>query len=162
MQQIQANFVPYIDRYEGASVNINKIIFDYEVIKDKLTDVVDHGNSVLVQKKFHILKNGVFDTAIDNVSYTQGIIDYLQKRINFNSVTYRSIQPNTCYNWHYDTGGLCYHIPIITNAGCWFVYENRSFSMPANGTIYAVNSSKNHTFVNAGSEPRIHLTFEVL
>jgi Aspartyl/Asparaginyl beta-hydroxylase len=162
MQHLQVNFVPYIDKYQGASVNINKIIFDYEVIKDKLADVTNHENQVLVQKKFHILKDGVFDKAIDNVPYTQGIIDYLQKRINFNSVTYRSIQPNTAYNWHNGTGGLCHHIPIITNPGCWFVYENRSFSMPADGTIYVVNSSRNHTFVNSGTKPRIHLTFEIL
>jgi len=158
---MNTNYIPYIDRYNGINVNLSKIKFDYEVIQDKMTDVTNHGNQVLVQKKFHLMWDNKYSPEIDLIPYTQDIIDFLQKRIQFNSVTYRNVLPNTCYNWHTDTGGICYHIPIITNNACFFVYEHRNFRMPADGSIYVVNTEKEHTFINAGSEPRIHLTLEV-
>ena len=156
------DYTAFIDILQGVSVNLQKIKFDYEVLSDKLTDVTNHGNSVLVQKKLHLMWNNTFIPESELVPYTVGIVNFLKDRTQFNSVTYRSVQPNTAYNWHKDSGGLCYHIPIITNEGCWFVYENRCFNMKADGSVYKVNSSRNHTFVNAGNEPRIHLTFEIL
>jgi hypothetical protein len=156
------DFTAYIDNLQGVSVNINKIHFDYEVLQDKMVDVTTHDNKVLVQKKFHLMWQDQFCAESELVPYTVGIVNFLKERVNFNSATYRCVMPNTAYNWHQDTGGLCYHIPIITNPGCWFVYENRNFHMKADGTVYKVNSKRYHTFVNAGPNPRIHLTFEIL
>jgi hypothetical protein len=34
--------------------------------------------------------------------------------------------------------------------------------MPADGSAYVVNNGIPHSFMNAGSEPRLHLTFENL
>lgn len=150
----------YIDKYPNLKVNINRLIREFQTVE--LSDVTNHGNKVLVQKKFNILKCGEYADNLDRFSYTLEISKELRTTLDFNSITYRSIEPNTCYNWHTDTGRICYHIPLITNPGCWFVYENRSFSMPVDGSIYIVNNSRPHTFINAGTEPRVHLTFEIL
>ena len=154
--------VPFLDKFNDIKTNLSKLLQEYSTIEDKLHDVLNHGNQVLVQKKFHILKCNEWAIEKDQFPYTLEIADNLKSTFDFNSITYRSILPNTAYNWHVDTGQVCYHIPLITNPGCWFVYEHRCFSMPADGSLYVVNNGRPHTFVNAGPSPRIHLTFEIL
>lgn len=154
--------VNFIDKIEKVYVNINRLLLDYTLFKDNISDVVNHDNKVLVQRKFHLILNNINQCNLDATPYTKDVIELLKPYLNFDSVTYRFVMPNTCYNWHQDTGQNCLHIPLITNLGCRFVYENRAFYMPADGSVYYVNNSKLHTFVNAGSEPRLHLTFETL
>lgn len=156
------NDTAYIDRYPNLTVNLNVLLKEFYNVQNNLEDVTNHGNSVLVQKKYHLLKCNEVMVDFNNFSYTKQIADKLKQTFDYNSITYRSIQPNTAYNWHYDEGSICYHIPLITSPGCLFVYENRSFYMPADGSVYIVNNSKMHTFVNASSNPRVHLTFEIL
>lgn len=158
---------PYLEKYPAIKADLNLLIAEYKQIEDKLVDVTSSHNQVLVQKKFHIQKadpeyhhywceeKGLFP-------YTLEIAEKIRAVFNFNSITYRSIQPNTAYNWHVDTGATCYHIPLITNPGSWFIYEHRCFHMPADGSVYLVNNGRPHTFVNSGYEPRVHLTFEIL
>jgi len=82
--------------------------------------------------------------------------------MDFNSINYRIVNTNRCYNWHVDQGKNCMHIPLTTNDGCWFVFDNRCFRMPADGTVYIVNNERPHTFMNSGTTERLHLTFETL
>lgn len=154
--------VHFIERLDKISVNVNKLLFDFETFKDKVTEVNNHGNAILVQKKFHLILNNKEADDIEKANYTVSIIKQLKEHLEFDSVTYRYVMPNTCYNWHNDIGEICLHIPLITNPGCHFVYNHRSFSMPADGSVYIVNNGKMHTFINAGSVPRLHLTFEKL
>jgi hypothetical protein len=151
----------FIDRLPNLTFDFVRLVSEYKLIEDKMEDVINHGNAVLVQRKFHFIKNGVFEDA-SSMPYTAEVVDSVMQMQEFNSVTYRIVLPNTCYNWHVDTGKFCVHIPLITNPGCRFVYETRAFSMPADGSAYVVNNGIPHTFVNAGTEPRLHLTFENL
>lgn len=154
--------VEYLSMLPNISVDIKELLSEFDLINDKLEDVTTHGNSVLVQKKFHLMFNNNYTADIDNMPYTKSIANTVYKTLPFNSVNYRQVMPNTCYNWHYDCGGCCLHIPLVTNKGCFFLFERKSFHMAADGTVYIVNTSKNHTFVNAGPYPRLHLTFEIL
>lgn len=155
------NKVVYIDKYPDFKVDLEKLLNEFN--KVELTASRHHSSHVLVQRKFHILKsNGEYTDNLDRFQYTLEIGKKLAETLDYNSICYRSIEPNTCYNWHVDSGKICYHIPLITNPGSWFVYENRSFYMPADGSIYVVNNSRPHTFANAGKTPRVHLTFEIL
>jgi len=151
----------FIDRLPNLTFDFVRLVSEYKLIEDKMEDVINHGNAVLVQRKFHFIKNGVFEDA-SSMPYTAEVVDSVMQMQEFNSITYRIVLPNTCYNWHVDTGKFCVHIPLITNPGCRFVYETRAFSMPADGSAYVVNNGIPHTFVNAGTEPRLHLTFENL
>lgn len=151
----------FVDRQPYLKFDIARLIAEYNLIEDKMEDVTNHGNAVLVQRKFHLLKNGVYEN-VNSMPYTAEVIDSVMQMQEFDSVTYRIVLPNTCYNWHVDTGKFCVHIPLITNPGCRFVYETRAFSMPADGSAYVVNNGIPHTFVNAGTDPRLHLTFENL
>lgn len=154
--------VIFIDRLSDIVVNLPAMVAEYNTLEGLLTEVDSHNNKTLVQKKLHLVKNNVEHTHLTKLAYTHGIVSSILSRYDFDSVTYRMIMPNTCYNWHVDPGKLCLHIPLVTNLGCRFVYDTRAFNMPADGSVYVVNNERPHTFVNAGSEPRIHLTFENL
>lgn len=154
----------FIDRVPNYSFNVNKLVYEFKTHLEKhVEDVNDGRNKVLVQRKFHLYKHNTYQyIQLDTIPYTAEVINQISNIFTFDSVNYRYIMPNTAYNWHTDTGGNCLHIPLITNEGCWFVYQNKSIYMPADGSLYTVNNGKQHTFVNAGTEPRLHLTFEIL
>lgn len=78
---------------------------------------------------------------------------------NYTDICYRALDSQQAYLWHRDNEKLCIHVPLITNSGCWFVYEGQCFHLPANGVPYLVNNDRPHTFVNAGSDIRVHIIF---
>ena len=143
-------------------IDIKRLIKEYTLnIKDLMADAIGN-NAVLVQKKFHIIRNDVKSELLNNMPYTMEIAEKVKNKFKYKDMTYRIGMPNTAYNWHYDVGIVCYHIPLISNDGCHFVYENeRSYTMPP-GKLYFVHNGIPHTFVNAGKEPRLHITFETL
>lgn len=152
----------YIDRLSIGIFDIGKLVKEYQSVSDILTDVTNHGNAVLVQRKFHLVQNNIESEKLKQLPYTSEVVKTIMNIHRFDSVNYRMIMPNTCYNWHVDTGKTCVHIPIITNPGCKFIYEHKAFSMPADGSAYVVNNGIPHSFMNAGPKSRLHLTFENL
>lgn len=152
--------VIFIDRFPNIAVDLPSMVAEYKTLENLLTEVTTHNNKTLVQKKLHLVKDSEESPHLAELAYTNAIVSKILSQYDFNYVTYRMIMPNTCYNWHIDPGKLCLHIPLITNIGCRFVYDTRAFNMSADGSAYLVNNERPHTFVNAGSEPRIHLTFE--
>ena len=158
----QLPIVIFVERYSDMVVELPTMVAEYKTLENLLTDVVSHNNKTLVQKKLHLVKDGIESPHLAKLAYTHSIVSKILSRYDFNAVTYRMIMPNTCYNWHVDPGKLCLHIPLVSNIGCRFVYDTRAFNMLADGSVYVVNNERPHTFVNAGSEPRVHLTFENL
>jgi len=150
--------IHYIDYFE---IELNVLLKEYELIKNLLEDVLTHGNKVLVQKKFHLVRDRQVRYSLENLPYTREVIQKVKNIFQFTDATYRMVMPNTAYNWHYDKGSICYHIPLISNLGCFFVYEDQVYNMLP-GKLYKVQNNCYHTFVNAGPEPRVHITFENL
>lgn len=150
--------IQYIDDFE---IELNLLLNEYEIVADLLDDVLTHGNKVLVQKKFHLVRDRQVQYPLEKLPYTSTIIKKIKNIFQFTDVTYRIVMPNTAYNWHFDHGGVCYHVPLISNIGCFFVYEDQVHSMLP-GKLYKVQNYCYHTFVNAGSDPRVHITFENL
>jgi hypothetical protein len=64
----------------------------------------------------------------------------------------------TAYGWHYDLTPRI-HIPITTNPACMFILNDIVYRMPADGSVYWVDTTLEHTAINASREPfsRIHL-----
>lgn len=152
----------HIDRLPNIRFDLSQLLREYQLVSHILTDVTSHDNAVLVQRKFHLIQTGVESAELNQLPYTQEVISTIMDINKFDSVNYRVVMPNTCYNWHVDKGKSCVHIPLITNVGCRFIYEHKSFLMPADGSVYVVNNGIPHSFMNAGSDPRLHLTFENL
>jgi len=141
------------------SINTKTLIKEYQLVSDLMENVTTHHNAVLVQKKFHAITKNIKHPALINMPYTQEVAQRVYDIFKFKDMTYRIVMPNTAYNWHSDNG-IVYHIPLITNIGCHFVYENESYTMPI-GLLYSVHNGIPHTFVNAGREERLHLTFDI-
>ena len=157
-----------IERLYDYTVDTKKLLEEYLNISDKMDEVSNQGNAVLVQKRFHILfrgnlnYDGVKFLGQRDFPYTFEVSNQIRELFNFNSITYRSIEPNTAYNWHKDRSKISYHIPLISNPGCHFVYDSESYHMKVDDCIYKADTESLHTFVNAGHESRVHLTFEIL
>jgi hypothetical protein len=152
----------YIEIYNEYKTDINTLVSEFNSVNHMLEEKNKQDAPVLVHKTLTLYKLGKENNILKSIPYTRKVAYDLINVYNFNVVTYRCILPYTCYSWHKDGGDACLHIPIVTNEGSRFVYEHKSFHMPADGSTYVVNNSKNHSFMNGGSEPRIHLTFERL
>jgi hypothetical protein len=96
-----------------------------------------------------------------NAPYLQVVCKLLQPKLKFNYVLYRTIPPRTTLSWHtdQDCATWSYHIPLMTNSGCYFATEVSNYSLRNCGQMYKVNTQILHTFFNAGNEPRVHLHF---
>ena len=158
----------YLDRLPDIKFDLAKLIEEYRTVEDLLLDA-KYRNwydvkycGTIVQRLYQPILRGVVHPRLAELSYTNSVMQEIFALEKFNSVTYRAIYPNTCYNWHVDQGKTCVHIPLITTVGARFIYENRNFHMPADGSAYVVNNGIPHTFANAGHEDRVHLTFENL
>jgi hypothetical protein len=147
--------VDFIEKISDISVDVKCLNDEYESINKNLFSVS------AIQDKFGIMQGCVWNECINNMSYTKSTIESLQSIFPYNSVYYRIVKPNMCYNWHIDSMKTCLHIPLLTNEGCKFVYEDRVFSMPADGSVYMVNNGIYHTFINAGITPRLHITMDL-
>lgn len=147
--------VDYIEKLPIYSVDVGKLLEESELLKS--LDWMDS----FMQLKFNLMLRFNWHPVIQSMPYTKSVLDTLNGVVPFNSVYYRYVKPNTCYNWHTDKMKTCLHIPLIMNEGCKFVYDDRVFSMLNDGSVYIVNNSIPHTFVNAGHDPRLHITMDI-
>ena len=147
--------IEYIEKIPNIKVDVQLILKESTVL-EKL-DWMDSN----VQKKLCVYRNTNWEEFTKDMHYTRSVIDSLKDYMPFNNVYYRYVKTNTCYNWHIDRMQTCLHIPLITNEGCKFVYDNAVFSMPADGSVYIVNNSIYHTFINSGKNDRLHITMDI-
>ena len=147
--------INYIEKISDVTVDVKLLLNEAKILDSQ------HWMDSFTQTKICVQENNLWMNFTENMTYTKSVIDNLKKYMPFNSVYYRYVKPLTCYNWHVDIMSTCLHIPLTTNFGCKFVYEDAVFTMPADGSVYMVNNSKPHTFINAGNEPRLHITMDI-
>ena len=71
------------------------------------------------------------------------------------------LQSKTCYTYHKDISKRI-HIPIETNDQCFFVLDDEVIRLPADGSVYEVDTTKMHTFVNGSMSTRTHIVGTLL
>lgn len=152
--------VEFIEKVAGVTVDINKLLKEYQLVEDRVRDTRHLNSAVLIQKNFYLISQNECEPTYSQMPYTAEVVELVRSLLPVSIVTYRVLMPNTCYTWHVDSKGICAHIPLITNDGSFFAYEHKNFRMPADGSVYLVNNNKDHTFVNAGKNPRLHITFQ--
>lgn len=150
----------YIEVLPNYAVDLNKLLEEFNLVKHLLSDRKRPDSPVLIQRALTLASEFRCSDTLQSLPYTYNIVRHLMTEYTFNTVSYRCVLPDTCYSWHTDFSQVCLHIPLITNDGCRFVYEDKAFHMPANGSVYIVNNEKPHSFMNGGSNPRTHITFE--
>jgi hypothetical protein len=151
--------ISVIDNFE---IDSSVLLAEYEHhIQDKLISHINPHVDIVVQQYLYIVWEGnwIHLNRTNNMSVTKSIVNRVATVYDFDTVVYRVLDPGTNYRWHIDVENECYHIPLKTNIGCLFVYEDKNYRMPAD-KLYKVKNGIPHTFVNAGDTPRIHLVFE--
>lgn len=149
-----------VSRIDDFKFDLNKLIAEY-IELDLTEPFIEEG----FVRKFHLVQlNKVPPDVLLKVPYTNSLINHLKQftGVDFNNITYRVLYPNAQYRWHKDLHytEYSYHIPLITNDSCYFLYENDiKYAMPA-GFLYKTQVHLNHTFKNAGNAERVHITFE--
>jgi len=92
----------------------------------------------------------------DMLEYTYSIIE----EYGLYRTRYMSLPSITCYGYHKDSSPRI-HIPITTNENCFFLVDEQLIRLPADGSVYWVDTRYPHTFVNANPHvskfTRIHL-----
>lgn len=68
----------------------------------------------------------------------------------------------TCYSYHIDLTPRL-HIPLNSNERCMFIIDGNTFHLPADGSIYWVDTRLMHTALNANREQfiRTHIVGNV-
>ena len=67
------------------------------------------------------------------------------------------MEGKTCYSFHADSTWRL-HVPIVTNNDCVFYFPeyNQHYHLEL-GTVYLVNTTEKHTFINASQNQRVHM-----
>jgi hypothetical protein len=75
-------------------------------------------------------------------------------------VRFMNMKPRTTYRLHSDQG-FRYHIPLITQKGCYFIVNDNLYEMQEVGYLYSFDGRHKHTAVNASldNSHRLHLLF---
>jgi len=145
-----------VKKVENFSFNINTFIDEYYNIVKPNLETVDEDH---LEYRLRCIWKGDTFPILEQCVETKKAFDILSKSFEINSVVWRVLMPKRTYQWHTDECECSYHLPVMTNPGSWFMYEGTCYHIPADGSIYKADTSKYHTFVNAGLEPRVHLIF---
>ena len=152
----------YIDVYDLYKADIARLVDEFSTVSSLLEVQKRLDTTTIYHKSLTLYKLGREHELLQSLPYTKKVVYDLLKVRDHNVVTYRCVLPHTCYSWHKDGTDACLHIPIITNDGSRFVYEDKAIHMPADGSVYLVNNLRYHSFMNGGGTQRVHLTFEKL
>ena len=94
-------------------------------------------------------------------SYLEEVLDIVNREVGQTyRVRYMNMPPQSAYRLHSDQG-LRYHIPLITEKGCYFIINDVSYEMLEPGCLYFFDGRYKHTAVNASrnNTKRLHLLF---
>lgn len=94
-------------------------------------------------------------------SYFKNVYDVLSEHYNLGRVRILKLDSRTCLSYHRDPEARL-HIPIITNPGALMIVEKTVRHMKADGGVYYMDTTKYHTALNGGNQPRIHLVATIL
>lgn len=87
-----------------------------------------------------------------DIPYTNSII----KMLELKRTRLINLFPQTCYTMHKDYTPRV-HIPLITNEKCFLIVDNEMIHLPADGNVHIIDTTKNHTAINASTKNRYHI-----
>jgi hypothetical protein len=91
-----------------------------------------------------------------NELFVGTIFEDIIKKYNLTRTRFMWLKPYSCYSMHKDDS-VRFHIPLITNPYCYFVFrEEGLFNMPS-GHAYWVDTIKEHSAMNCSDKWRLHL-----
>jgi hypothetical protein len=94
-------------------------------------------------------------------SYFKNVYDVLSEHYHIGRVRILKLDSRTSLSYHRDPEARL-HIPIITNPGALMIVEKTVRHMKADGGVYYMDTTKYHTALNGGNQPRIHLVATIV
>ena len=141
------------------SVDIQRILEELKTLPDYKEQI---GLQGIPGSKDHNYATGqITDKEHKETDFTEFLFDlpYTNSILKENKVCRARVMKmkgKTCYTYHQDwTKRL--HIPLITNENCWLIVDKEIMHLPADGSLYIIDTTKFHTAVNASREDRIHI-----
>jgi len=143
------------------SINIEHILLELEDLPKYDTQlslqVTADGSSGEGQLAKLDYKEEDFNVFAYDIPYTNSVLSEL----GMYRTRLMNMKPKTCYSYHWDPTKRM-HIPLLTNENNFFVMEDTVFRLPADGSVYEVDTTNIHTFVNASISRRIHIVATIL
>lgn len=110
------------------------------------------GSKSWERPQIHTHKSHEFNQNIFNMEYTNSILE----KYGMVHTRLMDVKSKTCYSYHTDIRKRL-HIPLETNEHCWFILDKELHHLPADGSVYLVDTMLPHTFINCGPETRTHI-----
>lgn len=91
-----------------------------------------------------------------NKFFSGTVFEDLIKEFNMFRTRLMWVYPYACYSIHKDLTPRI-HIPLITNQDCYFLFR-RKYTIHLNlGSVWWVDTTVEHTFINCSETPRLHI-----
>lgn len=94
-------------------------------------------------------------------TYFKNVYDVLSRHYKLGRVRILKLDSRTSLSYHRDPEARL-HVPIITNPGALMIVDKEAHHMHADGSTYYVDTTRYHTALNGGNEPRVHLVATIL
>jgi hypothetical protein len=94
-------------------------------------------------------------------TYFKNVYDVLSQHYKLGRVRILKLDSRSCLSYHRDPEARL-HVPIVTNPGSLMIVDKQAYHMTADGGVYYLNTTKYHTALNGGNEPRVHLVATIL
>ena len=106
-----------------------------------------------------ILKEEDFSEVCDYLkgTYTEEVINLLSSEYGIVRGRYMMMNWKSCLTYHHDETPRI-HLPLITNDGCFMIIDGKTEKLHESVT-YHVDTTKDHTALNAGKHLRFHMVF---
>ena len=142
--------------------------YDLEIIRKELETLPKYDNQIYLQgnsKDMDAIQPTIGQNYLtvdnDELSYNVPLFDipYINNILKENNLVRTRVmkmKPKTCYYWHSDRTKRL-HIPVFTHSHCFLLIDEDRIHLPADGTAYIVDTTKNHTALNCSKVDRIHI-----
>jgi hypothetical protein len=91
-----------------------------------------------------------------NPMFKGSVFEEIINKYNFKRARLMWVGPWSCYSMHRDETPRI-HIPLITNPECYFVFKDGLVQHMKTGSVYWVDTTQRHTFMNCSAQRRLHL-----
>ena len=90
-------------------------------------------------------------------TYTEEVINIFKEKYGVVRGRYMMMNWKTCLTYHNDLTTRI-HLPLVTNDGCFMIIDGKVEKLQE-GITYHVDTTKQHTALNAGRHLRFHMVF---
>ena len=117
-------------------------------------------NEIQVERPVNEEAYRVFEPLLMD-TYFKKVHEILSQHFKLGRIRILKLNSRASLSYHRDPEARL-HIPIITNPAALMIVDKEAYHMKADGGVYYVDTTKYHTALNGGNEPRVHLVATIL